>query len=188
MAPYIMLVCTILWHAISVFGNQTAIMPQTPSTSSFFLQSEKSTPFELPLDNVTTYSATLYPMLDNADKKIPLYLGGYFSLGGIWDGSGILPAVEMALEHINERTDILAEYELKMIWNDTQVSRMRLRNDLPYIKLYLNWNIRVIAQERSYALVNSQLGKTKMFPINVMFPIFSYLLNSPPFSYFWTTR
>ena len=66
-------------------------------------------------------------MLDSTDKKIPLYLGGYFSLGGIWDGSGILPAVEMALEHINERTDILTEYELKMIWNDTQVSRLRLR-------------------------------------------------------------
>ena len=54
--------------------------------------------------------------------KIPLFLGGYFTLGGIWDGSGILPAVEMALNQINERTDILPEYELKMVWNDTRVS------------------------------------------------------------------
>ena len=45
----------------------------------------------------------------------------------------------MALEHINERTDILAEYELKMIWNDMQVSRMRgfLSNDLYQVFLKL---------------------------------------------------
>ena len=128
MATYLILVCTILWPAINVFGNHTAdLISKIPTTPFFFLQSEISTNFEFPLDNVTTHSATLFPMLDNVDKKIPLYLGGYFSLGGIWDGSGILPAVEMALEHINERTDILAEYELKMIWNDTQVSRLRLR-------------------------------------------------------------
>ncbi|XP_072030704.1 gamma-aminobutyric acid type B receptor subunit 1-like [Amphiura filiformis] len=56
----------------------------------------------------------------SSSARKPLYLGGYFTLGGIWDGSGILPAVEMALDHINDRTDVLAEYELRMIWNDTQ--------------------------------------------------------------------
>ena len=54
-------------------------------------------------------------------EKIPLYIGGIFSLGGRWDGSGILPAVEMGLDHINSRVDILPEYELRMIWNDSQV-------------------------------------------------------------------
>ncbi|XP_072030126.1 gamma-aminobutyric acid type B receptor subunit 1-like [Amphiura filiformis] len=53
-------------------------------------------------------------------RKIPLYLGGFFSLGGVWDGSGILPAVEMALDHINDRMDILPNYDLRMTWNDTQ--------------------------------------------------------------------
>ncbi len=60
---------------------------------------------------------------DNNVNKIPLYLGGFFSLGGVWDGSGILPAVEMALDHINERQDVLPEYELRMVWNDTQVNK-----------------------------------------------------------------
>ncbi|XP_072016479.1 gamma-aminobutyric acid type B receptor subunit 1-like [Amphiura filiformis] len=55
-----------------------------------------------------------------SDCKIPIYLGGFFSLSGVWDSSGILPAVEMALDHINARSDILPEYDLKMVWNDTQ--------------------------------------------------------------------
>ena len=59
-----------------------------------------------------------------SQDKIPLYLGAYFSLGGNWDGSGILPAVEMALDHINHQMDILPEYELRMIWNDTRVSEI----------------------------------------------------------------
>ncbi|XP_072018246.1 gamma-aminobutyric acid type B receptor subunit 2-like [Amphiura filiformis] len=54
------------------------------------------------------------------DGKIPIYLGGFFSHGGVWDCSGILPAVEMALDHINARSDVLPDYDLKMVWNDTQ--------------------------------------------------------------------
>ncbi len=42
---------------------------------------------------------------------------------GPWMGGlGILPAAEMALEHINARTDILPGYRLNMIWNNTMVS------------------------------------------------------------------
>ncbi|XP_072016477.1 gamma-aminobutyric acid type B receptor subunit 2-like [Amphiura filiformis] len=55
-----------------------------------------------------------------SDGKIPIYLGGFFSHGGVWDSSGILPAVAMALDHINARPDILPEYDLKMVWNDTK--------------------------------------------------------------------
>lgn len=55
--------------------------------------------------------------------KIPLYLGGFFALpGGGWDGSGVLVAVEMALDHINNEANILEDYELKMVWSDTRVS------------------------------------------------------------------
>ena len=57
----------------------------------------------------------------NGTSKIPIYLAGFFSLHSDFDMSGLLPAVELALDHINERSDILAEYELKMEWNDTQV-------------------------------------------------------------------
>ena len=53
--------------------------------------------------------------------RTPIYMGGFFGFEG-WDTSGILVAVEMAIEHVNERHDILADYELNMIWNDTKVS------------------------------------------------------------------
>ena len=54
-------------------------------------------------------------------SKIPLYIGAFFPFGGGWDGSGIIPVVEMALDDINAREDILPGYELRMVWNDTQV-------------------------------------------------------------------
>ncbi|XP_071835077.1 gamma-aminobutyric acid type B receptor subunit 1-like [Apostichopus japonicus] len=53
-------------------------------------------------------------------EKIPLYIGGIFSMSGLWDGSGCLVAAELALEQINNRSDILPDYELKMLWNDSQ--------------------------------------------------------------------
>ena len=55
-------------------------------------------------------------------NRIPLYLGGLFSLGGRADESGHVPAVEMGLDHVNQRTDILSGYDLRMVWNDTKVS------------------------------------------------------------------
>lgn len=54
-------------------------------------------------------------------SKIPLYIGAFFPFGGGWDGSGIIPVVEMALDDINAREDMLPGYELRMVWNDTQV-------------------------------------------------------------------
>ncbi|KAJ8044389.1 Gamma-aminobutyric acid type B receptor subunit 1 [Holothuria leucospilota] len=52
--------------------------------------------------------------------NIPLYISGMFSMTNGWDGSGVLPAVELALEQINERTDILEGYNLQLVWNDSQ--------------------------------------------------------------------
>ncbi len=57
------------------------------------------------------------------ERKIPLYIGSLFSVSKYWDGGGVIVAVEMGLDHINARQDILRGYELKMVWNDTGVSR-----------------------------------------------------------------
>ena len=53
-----------------------------------------------------------------------LYIGGIFpNSGGTWDGGkGCLPAALMALEDVNNRTDMLPGYELKMFHNDSMVS------------------------------------------------------------------
>lgn len=55
-------------------------------------------------------------------KSINLTIGGIFPMSGSWaGGQASLPAVQMALEDVNKRTDILAEYRLNMEHNDSQV-------------------------------------------------------------------
>lgn len=38
-------------------------------------------------------------------------------------GRGVMPSVKLALDHVNEHSDILANYRLHMWWNDTQVRK-----------------------------------------------------------------
>ena len=60
-----------------------------------------------------------------SDEKVPLYLGGYLPMAGpSWNGGlGILPGIEVALDYVNNHTDLLPDHELRFIWNDTQVSQ-----------------------------------------------------------------
>ncbi|XP_072017779.1 gamma-aminobutyric acid type B receptor subunit 1-like [Amphiura filiformis] len=58
---------------------------------------------------------------DDGSGLTSLYIGGIIPYTGkSWaGGKGCLPAAQMALEDVNNRTDILPGYELKMIWNDS---------------------------------------------------------------------
>lgn len=38
-----------------------------------------------------------------------------------------MPSVKLALDHVNEHSDILANYRLHMWWNDTQVQNNSIR-------------------------------------------------------------
>ena len=55
--------------------------------------------------------------------RTPVYIGGFFSFGGSWESKDILPAVEMALDHVNQDDRILPDYKLVMNYSDTQVRR-----------------------------------------------------------------
>ena len=64
---------------------------------------------------------------NSATEKIQLFISAYYEgPGGSWDGSGCIPAIEMALDHINAREDVLAEYELQAIWDDSKVKEYYL--------------------------------------------------------------
>ncbi|XP_071835075.1 gamma-aminobutyric acid type B receptor subunit 1-like [Apostichopus japonicus] len=65
------------------------------------------------------------PVFCYNSSKIPLYIGGMMSMTVGWDGSGCLVSAELALEQINNRSDILPDYELKMVWNDSQCIQSR---------------------------------------------------------------
>lgn len=57
-------------------------------------------------------------------KEKNLTIGGIFPMVGGWGGGvGCLPAVEMALEDINNSTDVLPNYQLWMVGKDSQVKR-----------------------------------------------------------------
>ncbi|PIK56927.1 putative gamma-aminobutyric acid type B receptor subunit 1 [Apostichopus japonicus] len=56
----------------------------------------------------------------NCSSTIPLYIGGMLSMTVGWDGTGCLVAAELAMEQINNRSDILQGYELRMASKDTQ--------------------------------------------------------------------
>ena len=54
--------------------------------------------------------------------KEELHLAGVFPFTGAWAaGTAHLQSALLAVEHINERTDVLPDYELKLHYGDSQV-------------------------------------------------------------------
>ena len=55
--------------------------------------------------------------------KVPLYIGSMAPLTGqrAWWGAGVTAAMQMAFEYINNSSDILPFYELRLLANDTKV-------------------------------------------------------------------
>ncbi len=62
---------------------------------------------------------------NTAPDRVALHIGGVFPMesdGGGWAGGrACLPAVQMALEDVNKRVDILNNYELVLHYHDSKV-------------------------------------------------------------------
>ena len=64
---------------------------------------------------------------DNSTSKIDLYIGGFFGVNikdGAWSSAALIPALEMALDHVNNDSNILVDYRLKYVWRDSKVSTL----------------------------------------------------------------
>lgn len=76
------------------------------------------------------------------NKRHDVYIAGFFPFGGRVSGSipegrvgrGVMPAVKLAVDHINENPTLLRNYRLHVWWNDTQVSHARTRPTGPHAR------------------------------------------------------
>ena len=62
---------------------------------------------------------------DNSTLKNDLYIGGFFGVNitnGGWSTAAVIPILEMALDHINNDSNILRDYQLKYVWRDSKVN------------------------------------------------------------------
>ncbi|XP_022085182.1 gamma-aminobutyric acid type B receptor subunit 2-like [Acanthaster planci] len=53
-------------------------------------------------------------------NKTPIYIAGFFPFSDYFNDM-LVNSTEIAIDHVNEFQDLLADYELRMIWNWTQV-------------------------------------------------------------------
>ena len=61
---------------------------------------------------------------ENSTSKIDLYIGGFFGKNikaGAWSSAALIPILEMALDHVNNDSNILVGYQLKYVWRDSKV-------------------------------------------------------------------
>lgn len=65
---------------------------------------------------------TFYPPLDNkTDGRTPIVFGLIVSFGGSFNSSGAVPGVRVALDQINNSSDLLPGYSLHYALSDSQV-------------------------------------------------------------------
>jgi len=76
--------------------------------------------------------------------KKKLYIGALFPMSGGWPGGqACLPSAQMAMDLVNNRSDILPDYELELIHYDSMVSITRTGLTRPVLsrlhKIRLEW-------------------------------------------------
>lgn len=60
-----------------------------------------------------------------SDSDRVIYIGGFYPITGDLSsfGRGLIPAAQLAVDHINERDEVLPGYKLQLINTDTQVCK-----------------------------------------------------------------
>ncbi|XP_048240319.1 gamma-aminobutyric acid type B receptor subunit 1-like [Haliotis rufescens] len=82
------------------------------------------------------FVSAIFVMLTKCFCQIDLYILGLFPFEGAWPGGvALLNAVQIGLEQINEREDVLPGYKLNLIWNNSKCNP-GLGVDIMYKHLY----------------------------------------------------
>lgn len=74
---------------------------------------------------VSLVSFLIISNLINCESKKEIWIGAFLTIdvsGGGWSSEGVLPAIEMGVEDVNNDSTVLANYKLKLKWRDTKVS------------------------------------------------------------------
>lgn len=81
---------------------------------------------------ITAFVLSQKPSNLIAGKRHDVYIAGFFpydpNVTESEIGRGVMPAVKLAVDHINENPSVLRNYLLHMWWNDTKVSLFSGRN------------------------------------------------------------
>lgn len=97
---------------------------------------------------VTCIILTIFATICNAKRNNKLFIAGFFPTstsipeGAI--GRGVIPAVNLALQHINNSPLVLRGYHLDIVYNDTKVNAPSCIYGIQSDSLYL---FRTIALE-----------------------------------------
>uniref|UniRef100_A0A3P8WS48 Gamma-aminobutyric acid type B receptor subunit 1 n=1 Tax=Cynoglossus semilaevis TaxID=244447 RepID=A0A3P8WS48_CYNSE len=98
-----------------------------------------------------------------AKKK--LYIGALFPMSGGWPGGqACLPAAQMALQLVNERTDILPDYELELIYYDRTVLFLFFVIHTSLIKQVVMRGFELFLPQLSYGSSSPALSNRQRFP------------------------
>ena len=76
------------------------------------------------MSNIRHYVFLLLVISHCCQPKETLYIGGLFGIDtsrGGWNSAGIIPAVQMAIDEINNNSGILKDYHLELLIKDSQV-------------------------------------------------------------------
>ena len=77
--------------------------------------------FLLSLASTVRSYLQIYPPINENDTRTPLYFALLQSFGGLYNGSGSVAGLQVALDRINNDPNLLPGYTLHYTLTDTQV-------------------------------------------------------------------
>ena len=105
--------------SIEIVQDRTVPVFKTSDGMTFYL----SFLFCMGLVSTARGYLDIYPPVDENDPRTPLYFALLQSFGGIYNGSGSVAGLQVALDRINNEPSLLSGYSLHYTLTDSQVGQ-----------------------------------------------------------------